>query len=40
MISHVVYDSTETALATGIVALVIGWFWFAAPVVRSLRDAD
>jgi hypothetical protein len=39
LISHVVYDSATTAIATSLLAAVIGWFWFAAPVVRELRDS-
>lgn len=38
LISHVVYDSEVTAVATALVAAFMAWFWFAAPVVRDLRD--
>jgi hypothetical protein len=38
LISHVVYGDTTTAIATAVVAIVIGWVWFAAPLVRDLRE--
>jgi len=38
LISHVVYDSTVTAVVTGAFALAIAWFWFLAPLARELRD--
>ncbi len=38
MISHVVYDAPTAAVATTAVAIAIGWTWFAAPLVRDLRD--
>lgn len=37
LISLVVYDSTVAAIATAFFALVIGWFWFVAPVLRDAR---
>ncbi len=37
-VSHVVYDAGVAAAATAAVALAIGWAWFAAPLVRDLRD--
>jgi drug/metabolite transporter (DMT)-like permease len=38
LISHVVYGDTTTAIATAAVAVAIGWLWFAAPLVRELRQ--
>jgi Family of unknown function (DUF6328) len=38
LISHVVYGETTTAIATAVVAVAIGWLWFAAPLVRELRQ--
>ena len=40
LISHVVYDSTAAALATGAIVAGIAWFWFLAPVVREARQSD
>jgi hypothetical protein len=40
LITHVVYSSTLTAIVVAVVAALIGWFWFAAPVVRDLRGRD
>ena len=40
LISNVVYDSAATAIATAVVGALIAWFWFAAPVVREMRDDD
>jgi Family of unknown function (DUF6328) len=37
-VSHVVYGAGVAAAATAAVALAIGWAWFAAPLVRDLRD--
>jgi hypothetical protein len=38
LISHVVYDDTAAAIATAGVFAVIVWSWFAAPLLRDLRD--
>ncbi|MGH2953400.1 MAG: DUF6328 family protein [Solirubrobacterales bacterium] len=38
LISQIVYGGTTTAIATALVALAIGWFWFVAPLVRDLRQ--
>jgi VIT1/CCC1 family predicted Fe2+/Mn2+ transporter len=38
LISHVVYDDAITAIATTVIALAIAWVWFAAPLVRELRE--
>ena len=40
LISHTVYDSAAAAIATSVLAAFIAWFWFAAPVVREMRDND
>jgi hypothetical protein len=40
LISHVVYGDTMTAVATAALAAFVAWFWFAAPVVREMRDTD
>lgn len=40
LITHVVYDSALTAIATAAFAGAMAWLWFAAPVVRELRDND
>jgi ABC-type bacteriocin/lantibiotic exporter with double-glycine peptidase domain len=40
LITLVVYDSTLTAIVVAVMAAAIGWFWFAAPVVRDLRGGD
>jgi hypothetical protein len=40
LISHTVYDDATMAIVTGVLAASIGWFWFAAPVVREMRDPD
>jgi Family of unknown function (DUF6328) len=40
LITHVVYSSTLTAIVVAVVAALIGWFWFAAPVVRDLRGRE
>jgi Family of unknown function (DUF6328) len=40
LISHVVYDDATAAVATAALTLAIGWIWFAAPLVRELRDPD
>jgi len=40
LISHVVYDSTLTAIVVAAFALFFAWFWFLAPVVRELREDD
>jgi hypothetical protein len=37
LISNVVYGTTEAALATTGVLLGVAWFWWLAPVVRSIR---
>jgi hypothetical protein len=38
LISHVVYDDTTTAIASAVIAIAIAWIWFAAPLVRDLRE--
>jgi hypothetical protein len=38
LISHFVYDDATTAIATAVVAVAIGWIWFAAPLIRDLRE--
>jgi hypothetical protein len=38
LVTHVVYDGTLAAIVTTVIAVTIGWAWFAAPVVRDLRD--
>lgn len=38
LISHIVYDSEVTAVATAAVAVAVAWFWFAAPLIRDLRE--
>jgi hypothetical protein len=38
LISHVVYGSATTAVATTVIALAVAWYWFAAPLVRDLRQ--
>jgi hypothetical protein len=40
LLTHVVYDATLTAIVVGVFAVLIGWFWFAAPLVRDLRERD
>ena len=40
LISHVVYDATEAALATGALFALVGWFWFLSPIVRDVRTSD
>ncbi len=37
LITHTVYDSALTAIVVAVFAVAIGWFWFAAPMVRDLR---
>ena len=38
LISHFVYGNATTAVATAVIALAVAWFWFAAPLVRELRE--
>ena len=38
LVTHVVYDGTLAAIVTAVIAVLIGWIWFAAPLVRELRD--
>jgi hypothetical protein len=38
LISNTVYGGTEAAIATAAAFAGILWFWFVAPVVRSIRD--
>jgi hypothetical protein len=38
LISHVVYDDTVTAIATGAVFAGIVGFWFVVPLLRALRE--
>jgi Family of unknown function (DUF6328) len=40
LISHVVYDSTLTAIVVAVFAVFFAWFWFIAPVVRDMGDED
>jgi Family of unknown function (DUF6328) len=40
LITHVVYDSTLTAIVLAAFGLLFVWFWFLAPVVRDLREED
>ena len=40
LLTHFVYDATLTAVVVGAFAAFIGWFWFAAPMVRELRQRD
>ncbi len=40
LITHVVYDSTLTTVVVAAFAVMIGWFWFVAPVIRELRERD
>jgi hypothetical protein len=40
LLTHVVYDATLTAIVVGVFAVLIGWFWVAAPLVRDLRERD
>ena len=40
LISHVVYDGTTAAIASGVVLAAIAWFWFVAPIVRDLRTRE
>jgi hypothetical protein len=40
LISHVVFGTAVTAVATTAILLAIGWIWFGAPLVRELRDGD
>jgi hypothetical protein len=38
LVSLVVYDSTLAGIATAAAAVLIGWFWFVAPLLRHLRE--
>ena len=40
LISSVVYSGALVAIATGAFVIAVGWFWFAAPFVRELKDDD
>ena len=40
LITHVVYDSTLTTVVVAAFAVMIGWLWFVAPVIRELRERD
>lgn len=40
LLTHVLYDGTLTAIVVAAFAAFIGWFWFAAPMVRDLREGD
>ena len=40
LISAVVYSGAVVAIATGVFAIAVAWFWFAAPFVRGLGDDD
>jgi hypothetical protein len=40
LITHVVYDSVLTAIAVAVFAVLIGWIWFAAPLIRGRRSRD
>ena len=40
LITEVVYDTALTAIVVAAYAALVAWFWFAAPVVRELRDND
>jgi len=39
LIAHIVYSDAATAVATGVVAVAIAWLWFAAPLLRAMRDS-
>jgi hypothetical protein len=40
LIAHIVYDSEIAIVTTLIVIGAVGWYWFAAPLLRELRDRD
>jgi hypothetical protein len=40
LISAVVYSGTLVAITTGVFAVAVAWFWFAAPFVRGLGEDD
>ena len=40
LISHFVYDEATAAVVTAALVVGIGWVWFAAPLLRELRDPD
>jgi amino acid transporter len=40
LISSVLYSGPVVAVSTGVFAVAVAWFWFAAPFVRGLRDDD
>jgi hypothetical protein len=40
LVSHVVFGTALTAVATTGMLLAIGWIWFGAPLVRELNEDD
>jgi len=40
LITSVVYSGALVAIVTGVFALAVAWFWFAAPFARELKDDD
>ena len=40
LISSVLYSGALVAIATGVFAVAVAWFWFAAPFVRAFGDDD
>jgi len=38
LIAHVVYDSEVAIVTTLVVIVAVCWYWFAAPLLRELRD--
>ena len=37
LISHVLYGTTATAVVTGVAAVLFGWLWYGAPLLRRMR---
>jgi VIT1/CCC1 family predicted Fe2+/Mn2+ transporter len=38
LISDFIYDSTAAVVATVVVGLALGWFWFGSPLLELRRD--
>lgn len=38
LVADFLFDAPATVVATGLVAVLFSWFWFALPIFRRLRD--
>lgn len=40
LISHVLYGKTTTVVVTGVAAVLFGWLWYGAPLLRRARGGS